>query len=331
MKKIFIPFSRYNSVGGPSTFINNFCRFLDDVDEIVYTDDYLEAVSMFFPISYNSRVLRYFADNGYPIIQRLDGVYYKERHGLERVIKNYKIKKAYRLSTYKIFQSNFSRDCCFREFGEIPEDHYSIIYNGADQRIFYAISPDKRPAGRSEWKFLSFGNFRNIDMLRPIIKSLDMLKGVIRFSFTVIGPLGNKKILNLLSQTPYVHYVKKMPPSQLAERLRCSDLFLFCSLNSSCPNAAIEAISTGTPVIAFGDGAMPELMAFAEDLLVPCRNSGQQYVRESDLPLELYAEKIIKCIDNMVYYRDLFFHHSNEYSFSKCGYQYLEILKKFSF
>lgn len=324
--QVYVPFSIHGNIGGPNTFLNNLRDYFEATD-FMYTTKYQDASCILFPISFDAKVLLHFRKRDRPVIQRLDGVYYREKHGYQKYFRNYRIKKSYNISTYKIFQSIFSRDCCFREFGVIPENEYSIIYNGADKKIFH---PDDRldcfDQKDGVWQFISYGNFRNIDMLRPIVRALDLLKNEVHFIYTIVGPLGNQEMLNYLLDRKYVRYIESLPKIAIAEKMKNSDIFLFCSLNPPCPNAVIESISSGVPVISFDDGAMPELLSFVMGLLVPCRGEGL-YVRESELPVDLYAEYILKCIGDYGFYKRIFHDNSDSFTFTECGRKYVNVIK----
>ena len=79
---IFIPFKIYiNDIGGPSTFMQGFRKYLKEINYkfIEDIDHYQKADSIFFPISFDSKLLYFFKKANYPIIQRLNGVYYPSK------------------------------------------------------------------------------------------------------------------------------------------------------------------------------------------------------------------------------------------------------------
>lgn len=62
----------------------------------------------------------------------------------------------------------------------------------------------------------------------------------------------------------------RIPRSQALRYLRAMDVFAFSSLHDGCPNAVLEAMLAGTPIVAASAGALPEMIADGvEGLLVP--------------------------------------------------------------
>src|SRR4030066_1415739 len=199
---IFIPFDEnIGGIGGPSTFMLNLKEHLLKIDYPFMDDsrNYKNADSIFFPISFNSKILNFFKKNNLPIIQRLDGVYYPSKHGLKYIYLNREIKKDYlKYSDFVIFQSKFCRTECFTILGEIDKSKYRIIYNGTDKAVFY---PADKKFDRSKIIFTATGSFRNRDMIEPVVLALDLLKKRYNIEFRVIGPILNREIKNFTNRS----------------------------------------------------------------------------------------------------------------------------------
>jgi glycosyltransferase involved in cell wall biosynthesis len=58
-------------------------------------------------------------------------------------------------------------------------------------------------------------------------------------------------------------------PDQIPSLDRSAHLLFAADLNPACPNAAIEAMACGLPVIAFETGALPELVQADAGRLAP--------------------------------------------------------------
>lgn len=56
-----------------------------------------------------------------------------------------------------------------------------------------------------------------------------------------------------------VNYHVFLDRSQVSEVMKGS-IYLSLDVNPACPNTVIEALSTGSPVVAFDTGAIPELI-----------------------------------------------------------------------
>jgi glycosyltransferase involved in cell wall biosynthesis len=57
--------------------------------------------------------------------------------------------------------------------------------------------------------------------------------------------------------------------SEIPELDRSSHVFFSADLNAACPNAVIEALACGLPVVAFDTGALKELVTNGSGRIVP--------------------------------------------------------------
>ncbi|HOV15568.1 MAG TPA: hypothetical protein PK771_14870, partial [Spirochaetota bacterium] len=196
MKNIFIPFRNFTSVGGPSTFMLNLKNHLDK-NNFTYDLDYQEGDNIFFPVSYDLNTLKGIKMNNSKIIQRLDGIYYPSKHGENHIELNKDIKDIYlNYADFIIFQSEYSIKQCFEMLGVKKKNEYTIIINGADNAIFY---PDSKKEKNEITRFITTGNFRNIDMIEPIIEALDHLnRNDFKFELHIVGPFVNDSLKHFL-------------------------------------------------------------------------------------------------------------------------------------
>jgi len=298
MKKLYIPFNKYEYLGGPATFMNNLRHYLKK-SKYLFTENINQADSIFFPISYNLNTLDYFRDNNLPIIQRLDGIYYPSQHGSDYININLPIKKIYlEYASYIVFQSNYSKSQCFAMFGNIPENKYSIIPNGVNKKIYY---PSDSNNLNKNIQFVCTGIFRKPAMLEPIIKALDKLKDKYSFTLNVVGVITDNTLTHYLNRS-YIKCHGKKKPKEIADIFRSSDIYLHTQINDNCPNAVIEAISCGLPVVGFDSGAMSELCFFSKDLLAYVSdNIFQEY---KDFDYNKLADKIELSVANISYYKN---------------------------
>lgn len=313
-----IPFQYFdNMLGGPATFMRNLSLALSENSINLNS----KSNNIFFPIEYELSRLRELKRNGGKIIQRLDGIYYPEKHGDNYKNLNRNIKKIYQeLSDHIIFQSEYSKQQCFELFGEARS--YSIVYNGVDKRVFK--SPETIKEQKNKIKFITTGNFRNLDMLEPVINALDSLVGQFDFELTVVGWINNEDIKKLLARD-YVNYKEAVAsPGLLAEMLCRSDCFFYSHLNPPCPNSVIEAISCGLPVIGFDSGSLRELTKEGTiELLAPCNDSIFQSYQDFDAA-EL-RDKILKFYNNQNHFYTLAKKASDGFSLAQSFNSYLDI------
>ncbi len=331
MNNIFIPFKSFkNTIGGPSTFMKNLYDFLtlEKFKFLSRSWRIKKADGIFFLISYDKSILSYFKENNLPIIQRLDGIYYPSKHGKDYKELNEDIKDIYlNYSSYVIFQSKYCKEQCFEMLGKLREDKYSIIHNGANNNIFY---PDNKKQNDipSAYNLVTTGNFRNIDMLEPIIYALDGLINKFQFNFNIIGPIKNEKLKKLINNRPYITNIKKADLKEVSNILRAADIFLYSHLNPPCPNSVIEAISCSLPVVGFDSGSMSELLFFARDLLAPVSGKVFQEYEEFD-PLAL-KYKIEYSFKNFDLIKERAQKYSGLYDFNETGKEYLRLFNHLS-
>jgi glycosyltransferase involved in cell wall biosynthesis len=64
-----------------------------------------------------------------------------------------------------------------------------------------------------------------------------------------------------LGNLPFpVHYLGSLSPDQLIPVYNAVDAFVLPSLEDNLPNTVMEALSCGTPVVAFRQGGLPEMI-----------------------------------------------------------------------
>lgn len=330
MSSLLIPFKSYTrEIGGPSTFMRNLRSYLisQSFDFNINLRRLNESNGIFFPISYDKYILSHFKKNRLPIIQRLDGIFYPSKHGKKYIELNKDIKDIYlNYSTHIIFQSKYCKKQCFKILGKLPKNKHSIIYNGTIKKLFYPHKDLTKSHRDNIINLVTTGNFRNIDMIEPIILSLNQLEGKYKFKLTIIGPIIINRISELISNKNYINYIRKINPKKVADQLRKSDIFIYSHLNPPCPNSVIEAISCGLPVVSFDSGSMSDLLYFEKDLLAPVSNKiFQEYY---EFRPEYLKEKIVYAFENLEYLRKRALEHCHLYSFEDTGEKYIKLFDK---
>ena len=322
---LYVPFINDGStVGGPITFMHYLHNFLLSQNVPFAMDsDFSNVTAIFFPIAFDLVRLKELKQKGCKIIQRLDGIYYPSKHGEDYLELNSEIKEIYcDLADHVIFQSLYSQKQCTVHFGQ-PKS-FSIVTNGVDKDLFEP-NLDVNFNKQDPLKFITTGNFRNIDMLEPLIQALDLLvdKGIL-LELTIVGPITTHAVVNYLDR-PYIHHVGKQPLNVVAKYLHQSQIFLYSHLNPPCPNSVLEAISVGLPVVGFDSGAMSELLFWQKDLLAEV--SDDTFQKYEDFHVEKLVEKIMLSVRTWPIVKKRALEHSYLYSFSECGSQYLKVFQ----
>lgn len=323
-KKIYIPFQKFKSIGGPSTFMRNLHNYLESVNYPVQSDR-RRSYGIFFPVSHNLKELHYFRTMNKAIIQRLDGVYYPSQHGDSYQGRNELIEQIYNhYATHIVFQSDYSRKQCFEMFGTKDQETYSIVHNGVDKSLFYpAQKPQQVP--KETIRFITVGNFRKKAMILPIVNSLNEISQKYTIKLTLVGEVTDPSLQQYLLQD-YITQVGPKGSLEVARLLRESDVFLHSQLNDNCPNAVLEAIATGIPVVGFNSGAMAELCHFSTDLLadIPYK----LFHTYEDFKWEALGDRINFCMQHYEEKQKVALENVALYDFKNCGSKYVEIFDR---
>lgn len=350
MNKTYIPLNDYKNIGGPTTFIKNLAKYFDQNSVEYTTDDHNSAQSILFPISYNSRILKEYKRNNKPIIQRLDGLVgfpWQTFRGIKNFIRKnsyeyswvgpkrqvkfmldmIQINNIYRNYTdLVIFQSEYCKNLCFDMLTELPADKYDIIYNGVHTDIFYPsndLDISSRPT------FIMTGRYRREDMILPVLDALDILIQKYDFKLKIIGPIEKDNLLHAVNKRTYIDYIGAQNSNEIANHLRASDIYIFSSLNAPCPNALLEAVASGLPVVSYDYGSIPELLSFNKDLIAPTKPSPNPLLKSGQhLDAEALADRLENALNSFTKHKQIALNNCKKYEFSNCGNSYLNSINK---
>ena len=320
---IYSPKPRKKLIGGPYSFLRNLQHVFSEKKTLgfSFTNSHLKADALFFPVTFSHAWIRYYKRLGLPVIQRLDGLNYPEKHGNDYVKKNKPLEGIYKnLATHIIFQSKHSKNQFEAVLGESAAQQLSIITNGARTDLF--CPNEKHTFNEKHIKFITTGNFRGEDMLEPLLKALDFLEEKYTFTLTIIGNLNvSDTVKHDVLAKPYVKYEGPQNLQGIAENLKTHDIFLFSQLNPPCPNSVIEALCCGLPVVSFDSGAMEEICSTQLDLLAPTEKKGT-FNTLADLDAHALAASIENCIEHYSIHRSSALAHANQHSMEACALHY---------
>lgn len=216
---------------------------------------------------------------GVKIVQRLDGinwVHRKRNTGLKHFIRaeygNFIlsfIRKV--LADHVIYQSEFSRDWWERWYGKtrVP---FTVIHNGVDLQTY---SPDFSSAPFPPYRFLlvegSLGG--GYDMgLDNAVALVELLteKYDLPVELNVAGKISDAHRARVESKTRIsIRWLGAIPREQIPQVMRSAHVFFSADLHPACPNAVIEALACGLPVVSFDTGALTELVIGDAGRVVP--------------------------------------------------------------
>ena len=269
-------------LGGPASFHQKFVsglqkRHIQVSYDLQRTD--LQAVLVIA----GSRHLRAIASarrNGIPIIQRLDGMNWIHRrrytglkHFLRSEVNNWILQTIRKnLADKIIYQSRFSQDWWQREYGTVKQPS-RIIYNGIDLESY---APSSRPVDLKDGiRLLAVeGHLKNgvetglVNAACALQKWPDYRGIPIRLA--VAGDVPQPVRSRIEEMLPgRMEWLGILPRAAIPGQLHQSHLFFSVELNPACPNAVIEALACGLPVLAFDSGAIRELVDSRSGTILP--------------------------------------------------------------
>lgn len=156
-----------------------------------------------------------------------------------------------------------------------------LIYNGADQTVFRPYNKEKvrKELGLPiDKKILLFSAAWGLtagtkDSLSTILKMYNEVSKDPGIFFTIIG--GGDIFFKENSITiPYI-----TDPDLLAKYYAAADLFVYPSLWDNCPLAVIENMATGTPIITYNTGGIPELVEHMKSGYIAKYNNSDDFLK----------------------------------------------------
>jgi hypothetical protein len=201
---------------------------------------------------------------GIRIVQRLDGINWLHRirprspaHFLRGELLNWQLRIIRsRLADRIVYQSGFARDWWERAAG-IPDAAAGVIHNG----VALGEYPAAR-GGHDGTLLVAEANLEYHAPARAILRAAQEMfirTGLLsRLAvYTRAVPAWEREWAGYLP-TPDTPGMR--PRAEVRERQTEAALFLTMDLNPSCPNAVLEALAAGLPVIGFDTGSVGELV-----------------------------------------------------------------------
>lgn len=217
---------------------------------------------------------------GVHLVQRLDGLNWIHRqtftnplHFLRAEFNNLLLRVIRRfLVDQVVYQSQFARQWWHREHGPAGQEEH-VIHNGVPLDQYNPEGPGS-PPGEYDRILVVEANFLGGYQrgLEPALRLVAVLQGERgrEVVLTVAGSVPNLLRERMGSQAGgRVEWLGLIPPDRVPELHRSSHLLYSSDVNPACPNAVIEAMASGLPVLAYSTGALPELVREGAGILVP--------------------------------------------------------------
>lgn len=252
--------------GGPGSFQIRFSNFLKKNGwDIVYPEDNVTPDVIFLVGA--TRKFKWLIQNkrkGIPVVMRLAGLNWLFR--LKKVGTRKQLLDRYRnfalqitrafIADAVVYQSEFGKQWWHRK-GIRKITNENIIHNAIDLSEFHP--PKKLERGPKKLICVE-GHLDYSPYAIDLINYLDSyLQGNPNYAGTFLyGRFSNPDLASKLNSTiKFEGYLKRSEITSVYQNA----VYLSLDVNAICPNAVIEALASGTPVLGFDSGALKELVS----------------------------------------------------------------------
>jgi glycosyltransferase involved in cell wall biosynthesis len=292
MKRICI-YPRVESMGGVGSFRIKFSKGLKargikvshDLD-----DPHVDLV-LLLAGTRNLGGLRRARQRGIPIIQRLDGINWVQR--IRWTGFRYHVRAEYGNAALAfirrafadgvVYQSEFTHRWWEDWYGEtrVPK---TVIHNAVDLDVY---SPQKKNAqggvlaagdgdesgsvNKHRILLVEGSMAGGLDAgLRWGVELAETLSDLLATELLVVGRVDERRKAEILTNARAdVHFLGVVPRESIPDIDRSAQLYFSAEINPPCPNAVIEALACGTPVLGFDTGSLAELVPPSAGRTVP--------------------------------------------------------------
>lgn len=217
---------------------------------------------------------------GLRVVQRLDGINWVHRrrntglhHFLRAEYGNFDLSLIRsHIATHILYQSEFSHRWWDERYGK-GRSPFSVVHNGVNLNIFSPRGEEERPKQRYRLLVVegSLGGGYDMGLKNAVQLAGTLIKEHgLPMELVVVGRVGEvlKTAIEARGRVPIV-WAGVVPQDRIPGIDRSAHLFFSSDLNPACPNAVIEAMACGLPVVAFDTGALNELVVGDSGRLVP--------------------------------------------------------------
>ena len=166
-------------------------------------------------------------------------------------------------------------------FFDVPDDKVTVIYNAIDER--YRVPPTDEEMVRVRERYQLPDRFimyaGNVKPHKNLERLIDAFARVRRRGFDNLGLLVTgsevskyatlRRAVHRYNLHKHVRFLGYQPEATLAVLYRLADLFVFPSLYEGFGLSPLEALASGTPVVASNVSSLPEVLGDAAVLIDP--------------------------------------------------------------
>lgn len=191
-------------------------------------------------------------------VMRLDGVWHNSDMGYKS--RNKKIKKNLHRCDGVVYQSKFSKSLCDKYLGKFKNGPVGIIPNGSDLSFYKQCKPADTGF---KYNFLSASRWRPHKRLRDIIESF-LLADIPDSALFIAGNLKDCGVSKpdrkkYLKRKNIIH-LGQVDQNILGSYLKSCAGFIHLCWFDNCPNAVVESVCAGVPVVCNNVGGTHEIV-----------------------------------------------------------------------
>lgn len=188
-----------------------------------------------------------------PRVLRVDGIYLVKGERNEWI--NKVIKKSIKQSHAVIFQSKFSKRIVNKFLKVKPKREY-VIYNGDNPDYYTGLNPVDKEYEKNIILSAHWGSHTR--STKRLNEMLDIAREYVKNKDICFWIAGKTKMAN--NDNPQIKFLGNLPEKSLARYLISADVMLNIAWYDWCPNAVVEALVAGTPVICSNGSGVEEIV-----------------------------------------------------------------------
>ena len=202
-----------------------------------------------------------------------------------------------------VYQSQFVEQFWKDRFGSVFAGEF-VIHNGVDLQKYSPDGPHNRPDDHIRILVVE-GHFGegNRPFLENAIRLAQALDKKItkKVELMIVGDVPDSLCTFWTQKTDlWITWAGVVDRDQIPEIDRSAHLLFSAELNAGCPNAVVEALACGLPVIGYETGALPELVENVSGIVVPY---GGDYWKLESPDISSMVNAAVSVIDNQNQFR----------------------------
>lgn len=261
--------------GGPLVKVKRLREYFPE-HRLGYNLVYLLSNAPYLP----DMALHLLKKTGTPIIHNQNGVFYPAWYEGDWRAQNKRMARSYHMADRVFYQSEFCKRAADKFLGE-RDGAGEILYNAVDTQHFSSVKNKSSSVDRP-FLFLLTGIigdhlfYRLESSLRGL--AVARRKGL-NAQLIIAGGIEDEalraahELMSDLALTDAVMFTGRYSQEQAPEVYHAADAYITTKHNDPCPNAVLEALACGLPVLYSNTGGIPELVGDSAGIALECNES----------------------------------------------------------